>query len=91
MKGHRSAPVGGGKKIRCLSEKDTMVSVPKNEREKSEKVWSKPGSGMANEGEKAGAAPTIARGGTTTASRKAGSGILENRPQFEMTPPRGGD
>ena len=32
-------PVGGGKEIRCLSEKDTMVSVLKNEREKSERSF----------------------------------------------------
>jgi len=32
-------PVGGSKEIRCLSEKDTMEGVLKNEREKSERSF----------------------------------------------------
>jgi hypothetical protein len=32
-------PVGGGKRIGCLSEKDTMEGVLKNEREKSERSF----------------------------------------------------
>ena len=42
MKGHRSGVLQKEvKDIRCLSEKDTMVSVLKNEREESERSKSR--------------------------------------------------
>ena len=48
-------PVGGGKKIRCLSEKDTMEGVLKNERKVVGKFWNRRGSGMQDGAKRAGA------------------------------------